>query len=441
VARGDAARMNDAQRPLGLVAATALVAGNIVGSGIFLLPSALAPYGLMSFAGWAVTLAGALALAGVFARLARAMPKSGGPYVYVRSRFGELAGFFIAWSYWVTIWTAVAAIAIAFAGYAGSAVPALAVSPIASAATALTAIWVCTAINLVSIRTAGWAQTATTVLKLLPLLLVAGVGLAFVDPAALPPVNPGGEHWTGVIAASAALALWSLLGLESASIVAASVRDPARNVPRATLIGTGIAAVVTVFACGVVQLLVPMERLAVSSAPFADAAVALFGVAAGPAVALIAALSCFGALIGWILVQGQFPVAPARDGLLPARFAHCDARGLPRFGIVSGSVLASVLVSANHGGDLVSLFTFAILLSTAATLLPYLACSLVCLAEPRERRSAAALALGGVGAVYSVWALSGIGREALIWGGALLLAGLPWYLLRSRRRAVRGAAT
>lgn len=422
-------------RPLGLVAATALVAGNIVGSGLFLLPAALAPYGLYGFAGWGLAIAGALVLAVLFAWLAARHPLSGGPYVYVRLRLGELPGFLIAWSYWLTLWTAVAAIAIAFAGYAGSVLPALSATPLAASLTAVAAIWACSAINLAGIGAAGVAQVLTTVLKGVPLLLVGLAGFAFIDWQALPPVNPRGEPLLAVATATGALALWSLVGLESAGIVAGAVRDPVRNVPRATLIGTALAASVTLVACGVVQLMLPLEQLAASTAPFADAAAVMFGAAAGPLVGLVAAVSCLGALNGWILLQGQFPTAAAADGLLPAPLARLDARGVPRTGMMLGSALASVLVLANAGEGLVAVFTFAILLSTALTLLPYLACSIACLVR-REPAPVGIRVLGVLGAVFSAWALYGTGAESLAWGAALLVAGLPWYAWQRRRGAV-----
>jgi basic amino acid/polyamine antiporter, APA family len=106
------------KRELGLFMATALVIGNMVGSGIFLLPASLAATaGPVSIVAWVFTGIGAMLLALVFARLGRTYPKTGGPYVYVRRAFGDLMGFWTAWSYWINAWVGNAAIAIAFAGY------------------------------------------------------------------------------------------------------------------------------------------------------------------------------------------------------------------------------------------------------------------------------------------------------------------------------------
>ena len=93
----------DAAKSLGLWTCTALVIGNMVGSGIFLLPTSLAPYGSLSIIGWGMTAFGSLCLALVFARLSRLVPKAGGPYAYTRAGFGDFAAFWIAWGYWIAI--------------------------------------------------------------------------------------------------------------------------------------------------------------------------------------------------------------------------------------------------------------------------------------------------------------------------------------------------
>lgn len=417
--------MNHA-RPLGMWSATALVVGSMIGSGAFLLPASLAPFGLASLYGWAVTLLGALLLAATFARLAAHSPRSGGPYVYACEAFGEAAGFAVAWSYWVSVWCANAAIAVAFAGSVAAVVPGLA-SPVASAGCALLALWTCTAVNLMGVREAGRMQVATTVLKLLPLLLFGLVALTHIDVPALARATPAmapGE----AARATVALTLWSLLGLEAATVPAGSVRDAERTVPRATLLGTALAGVATVLSCTAVLALVPAEALEHSGAPMADAATRLWGPAAGTALAIAMAVSCFGALNGWVLVCAQVSLATARDGLFPPAFARTDARGTPVGGLLIGAVLSTVLVASNYSRSLVQLFTFSILLSTAATLVPYLASSAAWLVKRGHRgRVVAALALA-----YSLYALAGVGRDGLAWGAVLLAAGLPVYLLRRR---------
>ncbi|RNF82674.1 amino acid permease [Lysobacter psychrotolerans] len=416
---------------MGFWSATALVVGSMIGSGVFLLPAALAPYGAASLVGWAVTVAGALLLALVFARLAMRWPHTGGPYVFARLAFGDVTGFVVAWSYWVSVWCATAAIAVAFAGSIGALFPAATATPLRAAGCALAALWLCSGINIAGVREAGRMQLLTTVLKLLPLLLFGFVALWFVERGNLTPFNPTGDSLPQVAQATVALTLWALLGLEAATVPAGSIQDPERTVPRATMVGTLIAGIATVLACTAVLGVLPASVLQQSSAPMADAARVLWGPSAGVLLALVMAVSCLGALNGWVLVSAQVPLAAARDGLLPSVLSRVDARGTPVVGILVSSGLASVLVASNYNASLVTVFTFSILLSTAATLLPYVVSSAAWLLRGHGAgsRIAAAGAL-----VYSLYALLGTGAQALMWGAVLVLAGLPiWLAMRLRR--------
>ena len=157
---------------LGLVACTALVVGNMIGSGIFLLPASLAAFGPISLVGWTVTSLGALVLAVIFGRLSRIVTKTGGPYAYTEAGFGEFAGFIIAWGYWIALWTGNAGVAVALAGYVGFLFPGIAASQSASLAVALIAIWTLTLVNIRGVAEAGVVQVVTTVLKLVPLVLI-----------------------------------------------------------------------------------------------------------------------------------------------------------------------------------------------------------------------------------------------------------------------------
>lgn len=418
-------------RPFGLWSATALVVGCIIGSGVFLLPASMAQYGGVSLLGWAITLAGALALARTFARLAMRWPQTGGPYVFARNAFGELPGFVVAWSYWVSNWCGIAALAVAFAGSVGAVWPATIATPLRSSALALGALWLCAGINLLGMRKAGRAQLLLTVLKFVPLLLFACVAVWYVDPVRFVPFNPSGESLPGAVNATVALALWALLGLEAATVPAGAVADAERTIPRATMLGTLLAGIATVLAVTAVIGIVPAGQLRASTAPMADAASLLWGPWAGIGIALVAAVSCLGALNGWLLITAQIPFAAARDGLMPKPFALLDNGGTPAFGVLVAASLASLLVAANFSRSLVQLFTFAILLSTAGTLLPYCVGTAAWLARGDGKgRLVAASALA-----YSLYALVGAGIEALAWGAVLLLAGLPVYLWMRRPAA------
>ncbi len=424
--------------------ATALVVGNMIGSGVFLLPASLGPYGGISLIGWLFTSTGAVLLAIAFARLARMIPRAGGPYAYTRAGFGEFAGFLVAWGYWISTCVGNAAIAVGMVGYLGFFWRPLATSPALGAAAALAAIWLLTWVNARGVREAGGVQLVTTVLKLLPLVAVGTIGLAFIHWDNFTPFNPSGRSTLSAVSATAALTLWAFLGLESATIPAGEVERPERTIPRATLLGTVLAAAVYILGTVAVMGVIPSATLATSTAPFADAASSMWGPWAAHAVAAGAAISCFGALNGWILLQGQLPLAAAVDGVLPPVLGRRSARGTPVASLVISSVLVTLIVGMNFTKGLVAEFTFIILLATLTTLVPYaFSTAALALMHFRERKRlsraqlANALAVALLALLYSVWAIVGSGGDTVFWGCVLLLAGVPVYagVRRGRSRA------
>ena len=163
----------------------------MIGSGVFLLPASLAPYGGLSLAGWVVSATGSVLLAIVFARLGRRDPAAGGPYAYTRRSFGDLAGFLVAWGYWISSWATNAALAVAFVGYLSPFVPTVVANPASAAGLAVATLWLLTAVNARGVAAAGRVQVVTTVLKILPLLLIGIAGLAVLQPAHL--ASPSGR--------------------------------------------------------------------------------------------------------------------------------------------------------------------------------------------------------------------------------------------------------
>jgi APA family basic amino acid/polyamine antiporter len=422
-------------RKLGLFTATALVIGNMIGSGVFLLPSALAAYGGVSIVAWLFTSAGALLLALVFARLGRAYPRTGGPYAYARRAFGDFIGFQTAWGYWIAVWAGNAAITVAFVGYLAYFWEDLESNKILAALVGLAAIWVLTAVNVSGVRSGGLVQAVTTVLKLVPLVAIAVLGLFFIEADNFTPFNASGDGAFGAVTAAATLTLWAFIGLESATVPAEDVEDPRRTIPRATMIGTIVAAAVYILGTTAVLGIVPTDTLADSTAPFADAAESMFGGWAGSVVAVGAVISAFGALNGWILLQGQVPMAAARDGLFPRSFARINRAGAPAIGLIVSSVLVTGLLMMNYNASLVDQFTLIILLATLTTLIPYAysaAAQLMLMVTDRAAFSGRRLAVDTVIAVaafaYSVWTIAGSGYEVVYKGMLLLLGGIPVYL-------------
>ncbi len=429
------------RKSLGFWMCTALVVGNMIGSGVFLLPATLAPFGGISILGWLITAAGAMMLALVFARLSRLVPKAGGPYAYTRYGFGDFAGFLVAWGYWISIWAGNAAIAVAFTGYLGVFLPGLNGNAVLSAGTALAAIWFLTWINARGVRAAGVVQVVTTVLKLVPLAAVGILGLFYVRLENFTPFNLTGGSGFSAVTATAAYTLWAFLGLESATIPAGEVRDPERTIPRSTITGFILAAVVYILGTVAVMGVIPPDILARSTAPFADAARQMWGDWAAYVVAAGAVISCFGALNGWILLQGQLPMAAEADNLFPGVFGRRGRSGAPVAGLVVSSLLITILVGMNFTRSLVEMYSFIILLATFTTLVPYVfstAAELQIYIREKERfdgrRMRGAAAVSILALLYSLWAFTGIEREALIWGTLLLLGGVPVFFLVRRSR-------
>ncbi|HUO85145.1 MAG TPA: amino acid permease [Thermoanaerobaculia bacterium] len=424
------------RRELGLWMCVALVVGNMIGSGVFLLPASLAPFGSASLLGWGFTTAGSLLLALTFARLSMMVPRAGGPYAYAHAGFGRFAGFLVGWGYWNSCWTAVAAIAVAFASYLGVFWPAISNDRALGAMVTIATVWALTLVNILGVRKAGMLQLVTAVLKILPLILIGTAGLLYLRGEHFTPLNPQGGSLFGAVSSSAALTLWAFLGFESATIPAGNVRDPRRTIPRATIIGTLIAATVYILGTVAVMGIMPREMLASSTAPFADAARLIWGDWGGWLVGAGAVISCFGALNGWILVTGSLPMAMAEEGLFPRIFTRISRWGTPAHGLVIASTLVTFLVLANFTRGLVGMFTALILLSTLASLFPYVICSMaqIVLARGRneQHRFRRDAVIASLGFVYALWAIGGSGQQTVFWGFLFLLAGVPVYVVVTR---------
>ncbi|WP_206279927.1 amino acid permease [Streptomyces luteoverticillatus] len=428
-------------RRFGLPTAICLVMGNIIGGGIFLLPASVAPFGTVSLLAFGVLTIGAIALALVFGRLAERHPHTGGPYVYARAAFGDFAGFLSAWSYWTMTWVSNAALAVAGVGYfhvltGGSS------SKTTDLVIALLMLWLPALANLAGTRWVGAVQVISTVLKFIPLLFVAVAGLFFFDPKNLGSFTEGGGSWASGLSASAAILLYSYIGVESAAMSAGEVRDPERNVGRASVLGTIGAAVVYLLGTVAVFGTVAHDKLAKSTAPFSDAVDAMFGGQwGGTLIAFAAVVSIVGALNGWTLMSAQMPYAAAKDGLFPAMFGK-KRRGVPTAGVLAAAVLASLLTIVNYVSGSGGVFEILVLITTFSATVPYLLATAAqvyfLLKGEREKVHAGrftrdmVFALGGFG--FSFWLVAGAGYAAVYQGGLFLLAGILVYAFMAARR-------
>lgn len=425
---------------IGLLTTTALVVGNMVGSGVFLLPASLAVFGGISLLGWIGSSIGAIFLALLFSQLSRIIKNSvGGPYAFAREGLGDFAGFIVAWGYWISIWCTNAAIAVTLVSYLTVFFPALATSPVLSVGTGLSVIWLLTWINAMGVKEAGKVQLITTILKLIPLVAISVVGLFFIDIDNFTPFNLSGVSAFSAITTTATLTLFAFLGLESATIPSGNIVEPEKTIPRATMIGTALTILVYIMGTVAVMGMIPAAELKNSNAPFADAAAILWGEKARYIVAIGAIISTFGALNGWILIQGQIPFAASKDKMFPEIFSKENKRQTPIMALIISSVLISALMMMNFTKGLTDTFTFMILLTTITMLVPYLFSAAsygIILLQNKlwKKESISKLAIASIAFIYSLWAVIGSGEEAVYWGFVSLMAGVPFYVWMKRKQ-------
>jgi APA family basic amino acid/polyamine antiporter len=367
--------LSEGSGTLGLPQATALIIGSIIGVGVFSLPSSLASYGPISIIAMAVTTVGALALAVLFAGLSRRLPADGGPYAYARVAFGNGLGFMNAWSYWITAWAGNAAIVTGWVFYVETFVNEGHVKGW-TIVIALLGLWMPAAINLSGVKNIGAVQVVTTIVKFIPLLIMSTVGLFFIETDNFHPFNVSGQNSLAAIGGAMAICLFSYLGVEAASVAAAKVRDPDVNIPRATVLGTLVAAVVYLLSIFAVFGIVPTSQLAIpaNQASYAVAANTMAGGGswAGNLVALAVVVSGLGALNGWTMICAEMPFAAAKDGLFPSSFGRISDRGVPPVGIIASTLLASVaMVISYMGSSGATVFTTLVLMTGITSAIPY----------------------------------------------------------------------
>jgi basic amino acid/polyamine antiporter, APA family len=442
----DAPRAGQEQHgTLGLASATGLVMSTIVGVGVFTIPAVLAQAGTSSLVVLAVVSVGAILLAVLFGQLTARVPNSnGGLYAYARHEFGDFAGYLTGWSYWISSWPGNAAIAVSWVFYVNALFGISHPTAWSNLGIALVALWVPVAVNLAGLRQMAWFQNVTVVAKFLPLLFVGVVGWFFVSRANFGPFNASGGSLYGAIGLAAGVALFAFIGVESAAITAQRVKDPRRNVGRASVLGTGACAIMYLLVSAAVMGLVPHHALVGNGAPFVDAFEAIFshGAWAGKLIAALAVLSGFGALVGWTLVDAELPRAVANDGLFPKPLAWSDRRGSAWFSIVINAALPSLLLLWRYTSSSgLAVFTYMVDLTVVTVAVPYFfsACAQLSYLVSKRRRVqgwalARDLAVAGASVLFSMWVTFASGYQAIYQALIAVLVGIVLYAFLNARR-------
>lgn len=422
---------------VGVAGATALVAGSMIGSGVYLLPATLGAAGSISILGWIAATAAALAIAGMFAWLGRAAPEARGLAGYVQAGLGRFFGVQTTVVYWSLCWFGNVAIALAVAGYAGFLFPGMAGQGPRLAVT-LAAIWLSVAACWVGPRLVAKVEGLTLAVGLLPVILAATAGWFWFNPQIfLDSWNPQGLSVPAAVGGSALNAFWAFLGVEAAAATAGVVRDPARNVPRATLMGVVLAAAIYIAACAVLMGLMPAADLAASSAPFGDAGRVVLGVGLGAVIGLFALLRAAGCLTGWTLVVSETTRSAADEGAFLKAFRTRPGERASAINLLAAgtlmSLVAAMTATETLGQQFRTLTNVAVILSLYAYALAGL--SLIRL-SPRlgsglRRGAVIVTALAAIG--FSLALIATGKRHELAWALVFVAAGAALYLPLRRR--------
>ncbi len=426
-------------KKLGFWAATSLVVGSMIGSGIFSLPIALAEFGGISLFGWLIAAAGAFTCAKIMIALSKVIPVTGGPYAYSRAGFGDLLGFLVGWGYWLSIMTTNAALVMTIISYLGVFFPILVEQTIVGLLVGVAILWVITTINGHSLKAAGKTQLVATVLKLIPLAIITIGGLFFINFSHFSPLNISGQSSFQAITVTTAYCLFAFLGLEAATIPAGSIKNAEKTVPRATLLGTMFVTAIYMLSSFSLFGILPPEEIANTVSPFADAASKIWGANAMYFVAAGACISALGTLNGWVLMQGQMALGVAQDGLFPKAFAKVNKNLSPTFGIVVSSCIATLLVLVNQSKGLSGIYTYMVLLTTVFNLVAYIFSIGAFALFGAERKyglkpTVTNIVLSIIAFGFSIWMIIGSGETAVMAGFIGLLAGIPVYIWNKRKR-------
>lgn len=430
----------ETRRSLGFWRCWSLVVGGTIGSAVFMMPAVMAPYGGLGLLSLTFATLGAVCVALMLGSLARRVTISGGMYAYTHAAFGDFAAFLVAWTGWISMWVSCAAIAIGFIAYLGAVVPEIGSNPVLGAISGLALIWALVGINIAGMRESGIVSLITTVLKLVPLVLIALVGLWFIEPTNLPKMYSGEGSALVVFASVFALSFWNFVGIETATVPAEDTIDPSRTIPRALLFGTLTVGAVYLLVSLVAMGIVPSDALATSNSPLADVGARLFGGFGAGLIIAGALVSTAGALSASILEGGQTSMAAGRDQLFPSLLSRKSRRNTPWVSYLLMGALASLLLLLNFSRGMVAAYKFIILIATLTIIFPY-ALSAVASLVLQLRGSPESSAKGGSEAVVAAiafgvcfWVIAASGMEAVYWVFLLMMLGLPVHVVVARKK-------
>ena len=446
--------MTEPAKKMSVMQLTLIVAVNMMGSGIIMLPANMAQVGAISLLSWIVTSIGSLAIAYGFAQAGIFNHRPGGLAAYAEDAYGKPGYFQVFFLYFLATAIANVAIAISALGYIAAFAPALTATPMATCIGVIGLLWLTTVANFGGPKFTGQLGAATVWGVLLPVGFIAFAGWFWFSSATFAAAwNPKGLSLAKGMGSSISLTLWAYLGMESAAQNCSAVENPERDVPLACMFGTLGAGVVYILSTTVIQGIVPNAELALSTGPFGLAFTHMIGPRTGALVMALASIACVGSLLGWQFVLVQTAKDAADNRMFPAIFARTNRMGAPIAGMLIMGIVQSLLALSTISPKLSEQFDILANLAVVTCLLPYI---LALSALPVMMRNAAAepgvfrrnLAVAMIAMVYSIYSIYEAGKDAVLGGMLVLAIGLvlfgtlaPRFIAApSRKMALDGAS-
>ncbi|MDU6340119.1 MAG: amino acid permease [Clostridium sp.] len=433
------------KKDIGLFMATMLVCGNMIGSGVFMIPATLAEVSgpLATILAWILTTIGSILVAISFANLGSKFPETGGAYQYVKEAFGEFAGFLSAWLYWNGSWIGNTAILVTLTSYSAAIFPVLN-NPLYSIIYSSLILWAVTILNIVGVKQAGKIQSFTTVFKIVFFALFIIIAFLNFDKNNLLPLLPKNKGLE-TISLAATTTLWAFIGLESATVAAGEIRDPEKNVKRSTIYGLIISAVIYLLISIASMGAMPNEVLAKSTAPLTDILTRSLGNSVGVIISAIVVVSILGTTIGWILATARVAYAAGQDGVFPKIFGKVSSKyNTPVYSLIISGILVNILLLTNYQKSMVSAFSFITILATLSYLPVYLlsVSAEIMIMFRDEKEISIGKFIGKsiiplLAFIYTLWTIYGSGAETVMWGFILMLLGIPFYIYNYHKNGTK----
>jgi putrescine:ornithine antiporter len=435
------------QKKMNLMQLTFIVAVNMMGSGIIMLPTNMAQVGAISLLSWIVTAVGSMAIAYGFAQCGMFNQRSGGMAAYAEDAYGKDGYFQVFLLYFLSLAIGNVAIGISAVGYLATFFPGLSATPIATCISVIALLWLTTVANFGGPGLTGKIGSVTVWGVIIPVGVLSLIGWFWFSKDTFAAAwNPQGLSIGAGMGSSISLTLWAFLGMESAAQNSSAVENPKRDVPLACLFGTLGAAVVYILSTTVIQGIVPNKELAASTGPFGLAYAHMFNPAIGKVIMALAVMACLGSLLGWQFTLAQTGKSAAEERMFPKLFATVNRMGAPITGMLVLGVVQTLLALSTISPSLSEQFSALVNLAVVTNVIPYVVALSALIVMMKTGKVAAGtyklnVVIGLVAMGYSVFALYASGKDAVM--GGMLVLGITyiiWGFIAPRFTAPAAAA-